>query len=252
MKRSVAADALDMSGAQAGTVAEAAYARLRKDIVWGKLAPGTPLKSDELRLAYGIGISPLREALSRLVSERLVTSIAQRGFRVAPLTAEDVIDVTETRLVIEKHALARSIQVGDLAWEREIVSAYHVLSRGPLPLGPEQEMEPWIHYHRQFHLALIGASGSRWQIDIASLLFDQAERYRAVRASRVPGRELKRNVASEHEEIYEATLARDTERALAALEHHYRTTAEHVLAALQHASRTRTKGAMSRTATRMT
>ena len=35
MKRSVAADALDMSGAQAGTVAEAAYARLRKDIVWG-------------------------------------------------------------------------------------------------------------------------------------------------------------------------------------------------------------------------
>ena len=238
MKRAVSAYALDASGEQARTVTEAAYARLRQDIVWGRLAPGTALKSDELRLAYGIGISPLREALSRLVSERLVTSIGQRGFRVAPLTAEDVIDVTETRLVIEKHALARSIDVGDLAWERDIVSSYHVLSRGPFPLGPEPGLEAWIDYHRQFHMALIGSCGSRWQIEIASLLFDQAERYRAVRASHVPAQQLKRDVASEHEEIYQATLARDKNRALAALEHHYRKTAEHVLAALQHAPET--------------
>ena len=238
MKRTVAADALAHSGAQARTVAEAAYARLRQDIIWGRLAPGTPLKSDELRLGYGIGISPLREALSRLVSERLVTSIGQRGFRVAALTPDDVIDVTETRLVIEKHALARSIEMGDIAWERDIVSSYHVLSRGPFPLGPEPGMEAWVNYHRQFHMALIGASGSRWQIELASLLFDQAERYRAVRASHVPGQQLKRDVASEHEEIYRATLARSKKRALAALEHHYRTTAEHVLAALRHAPET--------------
>jgi DNA-binding GntR family transcriptional regulator len=232
MKRTVSAHALALSGEQARTVAEEAYARLRRDIVWGRLAPGTPLKSDELRLAYGIGISPLREALSRLVSERLVTSIGQRGFRVAPLTAEDVIDVTETRLVIEKHALARSIETGDMDWERDIVSSYHVLSRGPFPLGVEPGLQAWMNYHRQFHMALIGACGSRWQIELASLLFDQAERYRAVRAGHVPGQKLKRDVASEHEEIYRATLARDTDRALAALEHHYRTTAEHVLSAL--------------------
>jgi DNA-binding GntR family transcriptional regulator len=235
MKRTVSAHALAVSETQARTVAEAAYARLRRDIVWGRLAPGTALKSDELRLAYGIGISPLREALSRLVSERLVTSIAQRGFRVAPLTPEDVTDVTETRLVIEKHALARSIDIGDLAWEREIVSSYHVLSRGPFPLGVEPGLEDWMNYHRQFHMALIGACGSRWQIELASLLFDQAERYRAVRAGHVPGQQLKRDVASEHAEIYRATLARDKVRALTALEHHYRTTAEHVLAALRHA-----------------
>jgi GntR family carbon starvation induced transcriptional regulator len=235
MKRAVTAHALALSGAQARTVTEAAYARLRQDIIWGRLAPGIPLKSDELRLAYGIGISPLREALSRLVSERLVTSIGQRGFRVAPLTPDDVMDVTETRLVIEKHALARSIKVGDLAWERDIVSAYHVLSRGPFPLGPEPGLDAWMSYHRQFHTALIAACGSRWQIEVAALLFDQAERYRAVRAGHVPGQQLKRDVGSEHEEIYCATLARDTKRALAALEHHYRTTAEHVLSALQHA-----------------
>ena len=238
MKRSAADHSLSLSGPPARTVAEAAYIRLRQDIIWGRLVPGAPLRSDELRLAYGIGISPLREALSRLVSERLVTSIGQRGFRVAPLTAEDVADVTETRLVIERHALARSIRDGDLAWEREIVSSYHALTRGPFPLGPGAGMEVWVGFHRQFHTALIAACGSRWQIEMASLLFDQAERYRAVRANHVPEQQLKRDVAAEHEEIYRATLARDAERALAALERHYRTTAEHVQSALRHAPET--------------
>ena len=62
------------------TVAESTYQRLRQDILWGRFAPGSPLRSDELRSRYDVGISPLREALTRLTSERLVTSIGQRGF----------------------------------------------------------------------------------------------------------------------------------------------------------------------------
>jgi GntR family transcriptional regulator, carbon starvation induced regulator len=69
------------------TVAESIYQRLRQDILWGRFAPGSPLRSDELRSRYDVGISPLREALTRLTSERLVTSIGQRGFRIPPLTA---------------------------------------------------------------------------------------------------------------------------------------------------------------------
>jgi hypothetical protein len=68
------------------------------------LAPGSPLRSDQLRARYDVGISPLREALTRLVSERLVTSVGQRGFRVAPLTAYDVEDTMMTRIVIEREA----------------------------------------------------------------------------------------------------------------------------------------------------
>ena len=53
----------------------------------------------------------------RLVSERLVTLVGQRGFRVAPLSAYDVEDTMATRLVIEGEALTRSIERGDMAWE---------------------------------------------------------------------------------------------------------------------------------------
>ena len=48
------------------TIAELAYRRIRQDILWGRFAPGSPLRSDELRARYGIGVSPLREALTRL------------------------------------------------------------------------------------------------------------------------------------------------------------------------------------------
>ena len=115
------------------TVAESTYQRLRQDILWGRFAPGSPLRSDELRSRYDVGISPLREALTRLTSERLVTSIGQRGFRIPPLTAYDVEDTTRTRIVIEREALASSIENGDIRWETAVVAAFHALSRNPIP-----------------------------------------------------------------------------------------------------------------------
>lgn len=232
MKRTTLIEPTESS--EARTVAETVYRRLRQDIIWGQLPPGAPLRSDELRVSYDVGISPLREALSRLVAERLVTSIGHRGFRVASLAIEDVSDVMETRLVVEKHALAQSLRNGGIEWERELVASYHALSHGPFPDRPGNETEAWVGYHRAFHMALIAACGSRWQVDMASLLFDQAERHRAVRAKIVPKSKLKRDVAGEHDKIFKAALARDRKSALTALEDHYRTTAQHVIAALEH------------------
>ena len=119
MKRAVAkvVESKDAAANEFRTLGEAVYSRLRQDIVWGHLPAGAPLRSDNLREAYDIGISPLREALSRLVAERLVTTVGQRGFRVAPLTTADVADTMETRVLIEGEALVRSIRRGGIDWE---------------------------------------------------------------------------------------------------------------------------------------
>ncbi|MBF9234851.1 GntR family transcriptional regulator [Microvirga alba] len=215
------------------TLAEATYWRLRSDIVWGKLPPGSPLRSDELRAAYDVGISPLREALSRLAVEQLVTTVGQRGFRVAPITAADVLDVMETRLVIEREALTRSIKAGDLSWETNLVASFHSLSRLPIPHGPGNAAESWARHHRNFHMALLAACGSDWQLRLAGLLFDQAERYSMVRALKVSAPKLTRDTISEHKQILDAALARNSKAAVAALEKHYRATTKQVLAALQ-------------------
>ena len=74
------------------TLGEAAYQRLRADIVAGSLEAGKPLRLEALRQRYGLSFSPLREALMRLQSERLVLSTALRGFSVAPLSRDEIKD----------------------------------------------------------------------------------------------------------------------------------------------------------------
>ena len=213
------------------TLAEAVYRRFRQDILWGKLAPGAPLRFDELKRTYNVGISPLREALSRLASERLVTLSGQRGFRVAPLTAEDVLDTMEVRLVIESEALTRSIHPGSLPWETRVVGSFHALSRIELPDGPGEQAEVWAKHHREFHIALLAGCGSSWLTHFAGSLFDQAERHRILTlhdAAVDPDRD----AAGEHKRIMEAALSGNTKAAVAALDYHYRRTAEVVVRAL--------------------
>jgi len=234
MKRSVAtAYALEAGhDGSPRTIAESTYRRIRQDILWVHLAPGSPLRSDQLRARYGVGISPLREALTRLASERLVTAVGQRGFRVAPLTAYDVEDTMKTRIVIEREALARSIEHGDIAWETAVVAAFHALSRNPIPKEPGAATEIWAVHHRQFHMALLSACGSRWHMDLAGLLFDQAERHRLLRGKFGPQQKLKRDTVREHKQIFDAALSRDVKVAVRALERHYETTAKQVVAVL--------------------
>lgn len=219
------------------TIAESIYRRIRQDILWGRFVPGSPLRSDQLRARYGVGISPLREALTRLASERLVTSVGQRGFRVAPLTAYDVEDTMKTRIVIEREALTRSIQNGDIAWETAVVAAFHALSRNPIPKEPGPATETWAMHHRQFHMALISACGSRWHMELAGLLFDQAERHRMLRVRFAPQKKLKRDTVREHKQIFDATLSRDVNAAVRALERHYQVTAEQVASVLSRVPR---------------
>ena len=69
------------------------YGRLRRDVLDGELKPGSRLRFEEMKAKYGVGISPLREALTRLAAEKLVILEEHKGFRVAPISAEDLCDI---------------------------------------------------------------------------------------------------------------------------------------------------------------
>ena len=91
------------------TLSDRAHLAIRKDIVSGNLAPGTRLRIAKLSKDYDIGASPLREALSKLSSEFLVNFEAQRGFSVAPVSAQDLRDISQIRCDLESEAVARAI-----------------------------------------------------------------------------------------------------------------------------------------------
>lgn len=198
---------------------ESAYRQLRLDIIEGRRAPGDKLRVEHLKDEYQVSASTLREALSLLVSDSLVVSQAQRGFRVAPMSLADIEDLTRTRTLLECAAFQDSLLYGDDEWEARVVSAYHKLSRAEERLATDMAgvFDEWEERNRAFHEALTSACQSRWILRFQSLLFQQAQRYRRLSAvtTKVPA-----SVHEEHRRIFEAAMARDKEKANELLAQH--------------------------------
>lgn len=221
---------------ETGTLAEVAYGKLRRDIINGVFAPGQPLRLELLKQRYGLSFSPLREALNRLQAERLVDS--GRGFSVAPLSVEEMWDVTETRILIECQALRRSIENGDDHWETAIVAAFHALDlqvrRTRMSGRPRNEDDEAAleSRHHDFHHALIAGCRSRRLLDLADQLYVETERYRRPTLTGDTNSAVARDVPEEHRQIMQAVLARHTDVAADLLASHYRKTSETVEAML--------------------
>jgi DNA-binding GntR family transcriptional regulator len=188
------------------------YATLRREIVDGSLKPGAKLRTQELRARYNTSGSTIREALTRLLGEALVTTESQRGFSVAPASIDDFRDLTEIRKLIETEALRQSIVAGGENWETRVVAAFYRLSKVEerLAENPLRAMGEFEGRNREFHEALIAACPSPRLHHLNALFYQQSERYRRMAISK---HTVSRDVHSEHKEIFDATLARDVELA---------------------------------------
>ncbi len=214
------------------TLAEKAYDALRHDIIRGAFAPGRPLRPANLSERHGMDFSPLREALNRLQAERLVTAESLRGFRVAPLSLDELHDATSVRIMIETQALRAAIQSGDDAWAAGIVSSLYALNLQASRSGSEADIWTLEARHYAFHRALLAACNSPWMLEFFDRLYAATERYRIpilLAATHPAGRD----VQAEHSALAEAALARDADRAAALLEEHYRKTVEHLSAVIR-------------------
>ena len=186
-----------------------AYERLRDDILRGRLAPSERLRIQALSERYQIGATAIREALSRLTTDGLVEAEDQRGFTVAPVSREELLDLTETRIQIEGAALRMAVANGDVEWESQVLSSFHRLSRAEAQPWTEETLAAWALAHRQFHDALVMGCGSPWTLRLCRLLYDQTERYRNLSVQ--PAKKRKRDVGKEHRELMEAAIARDAD-----------------------------------------
>jgi GntR family carbon starvation induced transcriptional regulator len=203
------------------TLVERAYLSLRRDVVCGKLAPGERLRVEHLKDQYEVGT--LREALSLLVSDALVTSEGQRGFRVAPISMADLEDVTNTRVMLETEALRQSIRHGDAQWEATLVQSYELLCTTERNLAETGSVR-WERRNKAFHEALIAGFNSTWSKYLLSILYRHAERYRNINFRLTAAHASGRDVHLEHEAIFRAAVDRQEARAALALEAHIRLT----------------------------
>lgn len=222
------ATAADDVDSTPSTLASSVYTRLRGDILRGAIAPGHKLRIEFVSERYAAGNSPVREALNRLSSDGLVQRRDQRGFYVAPASAEDLVELTRTRCWLEETGLRESMRLHTPEWEEGVLLALHRLSRIPRSTTPKEYSEnpEWERLHRAFHRSLIAGCGSRWLLAFCDQLADQAYRYRQLAVQHVYP---KRKEKDEHAAIAQAVFNRDADTAVALLTEHYRLTANIIL-----------------------
>ncbi|WP_082102002.1 GntR family transcriptional regulator [Devosia psychrophila] len=209
-----------------GGVGETALRRIRDDIVTGILLPGKKLKLDALKNQYGASVSTLREILSRLASENLVTAEGQRGFEVAAATADNLREVADLRLLLESHAIRLSLAAGDLDWEGRVVSAHHKLSvvEAKLVSGEIERTAQWVSYDFAFHNELISACGSSTLLDLHASVFDRFIRYHMLAASFRGSA-----VMDDHKALFDLAMRRDVDGIVSKLTAHIKSGVDHVL-----------------------
>ncbi|HVK92825.1 MAG TPA: GntR family transcriptional regulator [Mycoplana sp.] len=220
-----------------GTKTEEAYRLLRRDILSTRLPPGASLRLGSLRDTYGIGWTPLREALSRLEAERLVTAVSNRGFAVAPVSRRELEDLVRARRVVEVPLLLESIERGGSEWEEAVVTAHYRLSRCKTAVDDPSEaaVDEWDEKHEAFHSALVGAATSGWLLRFRGTISDQLRRHHRflglaptlrAAAGQTDGHEeamaaLREAMAlAHHTTLMEAALDRNVERARGLMEAH--------------------------------
>lgn len=232
------------SKAAGSTLASTLTAQLREAILDGRMAPSEKLHLDELRASYGVSLSPLREALSRLGAEGLVQMEDQRGYRVAPVSEANCREVIRLRAEMETLALAESMKLGDDEWEATVVAAYHRLSKYDAPAQRKANLAEWERVHRAFHIALMSGCRMPLLLQFCASLHDLSDRYRRLFIAKHTGDKV---VPNEHKAILDATLARDAKKATALLREHIERTGKRNVLPLVAAAEAQARAAAGRT-----
>ena len=193
------------------------FEQIRSDILHNRLEPGSRLLFRDMRERYRSGLSPLREALMRLVSEGLVLLEDHKGFSVAPVSREEMIDIANTLLELEAIAIRMAVEKGNDYWEAQIVARYHELSKREM-FAADGTLDPeWEVRNVAFHESLYEACGSPSLKLVCHVLYERHSRYRRLRTRQG---DPTRNVAKEHEALMRATISRDADTAIALLRKH--------------------------------
>ena len=194
------------------TAQQAVLAELRRAIIEGELSPGSQLIQDALADRLGVSRVPIREALRILEAEGQVSYSPHRGYFIAELSIEELLEIQRLRALLEPEAGTKAVPA--LTDEDiELMAA----ADADMGAAARQDIAGVNVAHTQFHFALLGACGMPRLIRILRQLWDTADPYRAIYHGDEPSR---LRAQSEHAQILEATRHRDQVRLLVLLAEH--------------------------------
>jgi DNA-binding GntR family transcriptional regulator len=145
-------------------------AEIRASIIAGQMAPGEIYSAPVLATRYEVSVTPVREALLDLVKEGLLTPLRNKGFRVVEPSDEDLDEIAQVRDLLEPAAVA---EVARIATTQQLAQL-RVLAAEIARYAKQGAIEAYLQADRDFHLAVIAATGNSRLIEIIGRLRGQA------------------------------------------------------------------------------
>ena len=195
------------------TLRERVYRHLRDEILSSRVRPGTVLQEVPLAESLGVSRGPLREALSDLAAEGLVTITPRRGAVVTQLTKAEFLEAYQVREALE--TLGARLAVPAIS-EAELARMDEAIARMG-EAAQRRDVDLFFDANNAFHGVLMAASRNRKLVEIHDRLITQMGPYRR------PSARLRGDLApsiAEHRAILDAVRARDVERATALVIQH--------------------------------
>jgi len=192
-------------------------------IVTLELAPGAVVDDDELQRQLGVGRTPIREALQRLVRDQFVTIIPRRGMYVSTVDGLELSTLYETRAILEPYVMRlASARGGTADWDAMAAA----LARATADSTPTQLLE----IDRECREIVWAAADNRFLTDTLDMLYAQSDRLWHLYLSDVAALD---HVIDEHRAIHDALVDGEGERAAALIESHMRAFNDKIAAAVR-------------------
>ncbi len=196
------------------SLSAAVVERLRDKILSGELREGEQLRQDAIATEFQISRIPVREALSHLAAEGLITIVANRGAVVSALSPDEIMQIFETRAVLECYMLRHAIPNTK---EEDFQQAEDILVQYEQSLENDSEVKSWGQWNWSFHSALYAPANRPFMLSFLKTLNINCDRY--TRLHLVFTRDLHR-AGRAHRELLAACRTKNPELASEALWKH--------------------------------
>ena len=154
---------------------DAAYERLKREIIGNHFAPGSQMLETELAAHLSMSRTPVRIACVRLEKEGLLEILPRRGVRVLPVSPADMREIYALLTALEAEAAALiAADKPDKAALGDVRAAGEDMARAL----ESDDLEAWAAADDRFHRALMALCGNRRLRDFVNTLYDQAHRAR--------------------------------------------------------------------------
>ena len=190
---------------------DTAYAAIKDDIISCALQPGEEISEAGLAARYGLGKAPIRSALMRLRQEGLIVSRGRQGNAVSAITLHDVQEIFQLRLVLEVTAVRLAAGKVDAKRLRALNKSAHV---GYSP-GNRQSETAYLRANREFHQYVAEAGGNQ---RLAALVVSLMEQHERIVHLGLALQRREQEFHHFHDDLVDALVAGDGERAAALTE----------------------------------